>query len=346
MNGETELLKSFESIETFWRILSVFTVGLPWIIGIIIILYCISKDRKRRRNKKKNNKRWIQELNVDTEQKASVIQPNSTDVIFNELDEVEEKARHENPEVTREEYERIVSSETGILEIDTMGGEKFENFLKHYFQGEYTVQKTSVFADYGADLLLQNKDGKVEAVVQAKRHLSKITVTAVYETLGGMAYYGAKKGIVVTNNEFTQNAINLAEKGNIELWNRDTLIERITRDNLQLIKRGDEEFRDNAYLRTCPVCKEGILWRKRNHKTGKEFYGCSRYKEYGCEFTDGLNKAAVKRFLNIDKKKKKCSICGNYIKVICWKGGRLGVCSSGQYHDKIPVWFPDDKKYK
>lgn len=339
MNQAVEILKNLEIAELeFISFISMFLLNIPGTIGLIIVVYCIIKDGKRRRQRRKR----LRESYAKIGQKENRIDSSGADIIIEELDEIEEKAKHENPLVTKEEYERIISSKTGIFTIDTMGGEKFEYFLRRYFQNEYVVETTSLFADYGADLILK-KNGQVMAVVQAKRHLSKITISAVYEVLGGMTYYGAKKGIIVTNNDFTQNAINLAEKGNIELWNRDTLIERITRDDLVLIKKGNDEFKDNAYLRTCPVCNEGILWKKKNYNTGKKFYGCSRYKEYGCKFTDGMDKATVKLFLKYDKKKVQCSICGEYMKIIWWKGGKLAVCSSGQYHDKKRVWFPDNK---
>lgn len=260
------------------------------------------------------------------------IEASETDIIIEELDEVEKKARKESPEVTMEEYERIVTSKKGILAIDNMGGEKFENFLKIYFQGQYSrVIGTPKTADYGADLLLTNRNGEM-IVVQAKRHFSKITITTVYEVLGGMVYHGTQKGIIVTNNTFTKNAITLAKKGNVELWDRNSLIERITKDDLELIKKENEKFKDITALCTCPVCKEGILVRKINHDTDEEFYGCTRF-EKGCRFTDDLYRTKAHLCLDV-KKGRLCKICGKKMMLKKLKSEGWGiVCSSGEKHD-------------
>jgi restriction system protein len=48
----------------------------------------------------------------------------------------------------------------------------------------------------------------------------KVTNSAVQEVLGAIAYYGADKGIVVTNSFFTSSAKELANVNNITLWDR------------------------------------------------------------------------------------------------------------------------------
>lgn len=111
-----------------------------------------------------------------------------------------------------------------IYQIDTMTGIEFENLLKYHFSNlGYKVKTTPTSSDYGADLILKNDESKI--VVQAKRYKNKVGIKAVQEIIGAIGYYEADKGMVVTNSYFTTNAINLAKSNDIELWDRNKLIE-------------------------------------------------------------------------------------------------------------------------
>lgn len=115
--------------------------------------------------------------------------------------------------------------ESGINDIDNMTGEQFEIYLKYYFQKlGYKVELTSRRSDYGADLILKKDDEVI--VIQAKRYSKAVGIRAVQEIIGAMSYYRASKGIVVTNNYFTSNAVNLAQKSSIELWDRNIIIDK------------------------------------------------------------------------------------------------------------------------
>lgn len=124
----------------------------------------------------------------------------------------------------KEEEERLQRS--GILEVDVMTGKDFEKFLDVHFRNlGYSVSLTQDTQDYGADLILY-KDG-TKTVIQAKRSKNPVTVKAVQEVVGAIRYYNASKGIVITNNRFTENAYNLAEANDVELWARKNLIDFI-----------------------------------------------------------------------------------------------------------------------
>lgn len=111
-----------------------------------------------------------------------------------------------------------------IYEIDQMQGIEFENLLKAHFEKlGYKVKLTPASNDFGADLVLY-KDHQI-TVVQAKRYKDKVNNKAVQEVAGAIGKYKADKGMVVTNSFFTKNAIELARANNIELWNRNTLID-------------------------------------------------------------------------------------------------------------------------
>jgi len=126
----------------------------------------------------------------------------------------------------KKEKEKIIKS--GILEIDKMTGYEFEDFLSYFFkQLEYeVVEITGKSGDYGADLIIKDKKSK-KIAVQAKRYKSKVSPKAVQEVCGALGYYDCDYGIVVTNNYLTSSAKKLARKNNIEVWERNKLIENL-----------------------------------------------------------------------------------------------------------------------
>ena len=123
-----------------------------------------------------------------------------------------------------ESSKRLLDS--GILEVDSMTGKEFENFLYVHFRNfGYGVTLTQDSQDYGADLILY-KDGS-KTVVQAKRSKKPVGIKAVQEVAGAVRHYKGNKGRVITNNRFTENAYNLAESNGVELWDRKQLIDFI-----------------------------------------------------------------------------------------------------------------------
>lgn len=107
-------------------------------------------------------------------------------------------------------------------DIDFLSGLEFEKFVAELFKkmGYFTVV-TKASGDQGIDIIAEKNGRKFG--VQTKCYSSKITNTAVQETVAGIVYYNCDRGIVVTNNYFTQSAVQLADKNNIILWNRDVL---------------------------------------------------------------------------------------------------------------------------
>jgi restriction system protein len=123
--------------------------------------------------------------------------------------------------------------ELGIKEIDAMQGTDFENYLGVLFENMgYTVKFTPASNNYGADLLLE-KDGR-RIAVQAKRYKSTVGVTAIQEANSAKGFYSTNEAWVVTNNTFTKNAYNLAERDGVKLVDRGQLINFITNNNAEI----------------------------------------------------------------------------------------------------------------
>ncbi len=109
-----------------------------------------------------------------------------------------------------------------IDEVDSFTGYEFERFLNILFKKMgYSVEHMKLSGDQGADLIVSKLGEKT--IVQAKRHTGKISNKAVQEVVAAIKHFKADKGLVVTNNYFTNSAIELAKSNNIELIDRDKL---------------------------------------------------------------------------------------------------------------------------
>lgn len=118
-----------------------------------------------------------------------------------------------------------------IRRIDRMSGEEFEIYMKVRFEAlGFRVSSTKTSNDYGADLILEKK--KQIIAVQCKRYQSNIGVRAIQEVIGSMAYYGASRGLVVTNSYYTSNAKQLAYANDVILWDRDVLFQVMGDENV------------------------------------------------------------------------------------------------------------------
>ena len=81
----------------------------------------------------------------------------------------------------------------------------------------YEAQTTKLAGDQGADLIIKRLNSKISIAVQAKNNVGKVTNRAVQEVVASITYYGANRGLVITNSFFTKSAIELAEVNNVDL---------------------------------------------------------------------------------------------------------------------------------
>ena len=95
-------------------------------------------------------------------------------------------------------------------DFDLMEGHEFED-----------VEVTRGSGDYGIDILAE-KDG-VTYAIQCKCYNAPVGVKAVQEAYAGRDYYDRMVGAVLTNQHFTQPAVEAAEKLKILLWDRERL---------------------------------------------------------------------------------------------------------------------------
>ena len=106
------------------------------------------------------------------------------------------------------------------LPMDEMEGHDFEYYCADLLRdnGFLEVEVTKGSGDFGADILAE-KDC-ITYAFQCKCYDKPIGVKAVQEIYAGRDYYGRMVGVVMTNQYFTQPAVELAQKLNIMLWDR------------------------------------------------------------------------------------------------------------------------------
>lgn len=114
-----------------------------------------------------------------------------------------------------------------INKIDRMNGRQFEMFVAKLFEKMgYATEVTAKSGDQGIDVIV--KDDNIKIGIQAKCFSNKVSNKAVQEVVAGLRYHKCRKGMVISNNYFTQSARDLASANGIELWDRDVLIKKIS----------------------------------------------------------------------------------------------------------------------
>ncbi len=107
--------------------------------------------------------------------------------------------------------------------FDLMEGHEFELYCAELLRkcGFQDVEVTRGSGDYGIDVLAE-KDG-ITYAIQCKCYTAPVGVKAVQEAYAGRDYYDRMVGAVLTNQYFTQPAMEAARKLKILLWDRGYL---------------------------------------------------------------------------------------------------------------------------
>ncbi|SDC54333.1 restriction endonuclease [Shouchella lonarensis] len=114
---------------------------------------------------------------------------------------------------TLQQRRRVNVAKITMRDIERMAGLEFEDYLAAVFAAiGYETYRTTKSGDFGADLLVIDKEGK-RIVIQAKRYDTKLGLSCVQEVYTAKAYYDADETMVVTSaNEVTAACWQLAAK--------------------------------------------------------------------------------------------------------------------------------------
>lgn len=110
----------------------------------------------------------------------------------------------------------------GMTAIDGMSGVEFEGYVAARLRrAGWQVRFTPAVGDYGVDLIAE-KDGQSVAI-QCKRHGKAVGVAAVQQVVSGALHHGCTRSLVVSNQEFTTAARQLAYTHRCQLIGRRAL---------------------------------------------------------------------------------------------------------------------------
>jgi restriction system protein len=117
---------------------------------------------------------------------------------------------------------RRVRINARMREIDAMDGVEFEDYVAARLQrAGWQVSFTPAVGDYGVDLIAQ-KDGQ-NVAIQCKRHGKTVGIAAVQQVVSGALHHGCARSIVISNQEFTSAAKQLAFTHRCQLIGRKAL---------------------------------------------------------------------------------------------------------------------------
>ncbi len=138
-----------------------------------------------------------------------------------------------------------------VGELDeNMSGEMFEDYVKEILKknGYKKVRLTKSSGDYGTDIIAQYKG--INYAFQCKLYTKPVGVAAIQQAYAGCEYYGCDEAVVVTNNTFTRQAINLSMSNGVILWDGDKLKQlrkRANRHSLLHCYKKEEDIITHPY---------------------------------------------------------------------------------------------------
>jgi restriction system protein len=122
----------------------------------------------------------------------------------------------------RRQWSHRARANATMSAIDAMDGVEFEDYVAaRLCRAGWLVRFTPPVGDYGVDLIAE-KDGQCVAV-QCKRHGKSVGVAAVQQVVSGALHHGCTRSIVVSNQEFTTAAKQLAYTHRCQLIGRRVL---------------------------------------------------------------------------------------------------------------------------
>jgi HJR/Mrr/RecB family endonuclease len=118
------------------------------------------------------------------------------------------------------DYRNLNKDDLHIIELSLqcMDGRQFEIFCSKLFMllGYKSSELTQATNDGGKDVILKTNDNETE-----------IGRPSLQKLIGSMFSDGVRKGIFITTSSFNRNAIEYAKKVKLELWDYNTIIDKI-----------------------------------------------------------------------------------------------------------------------
>ena len=199
------------------------------------------------------------------------------------------------------EYKRIKTNYTAKIEnLKKISPQEFEaTIARLYKKLGYQTELTPYVGDEGKDIIA-TKDGK-KYFIECKKYCTnnKVSRPFLQKLYGAVSEHKVKKGILVTTSEFSQPAIEYADRVGIKLINGLKLREMFRK------AYGGREIHTVSLL--CEGCGEEINF-DFNH------YVASKDCKCGKVIKNNLSKKHIEKLLNPPK--NSCIKCGNKMKLM------------------------------
>lgn len=133
--------------------------------------------------------------------------------------------------------------------IDLMDGKEFERFCAELLRvcGFTAIQLTQSTGDQGVDIIAKKEE--IRYAFQCKCYKSPLGNSSIQEVFAGKEFYNCSVGVVMTNSVFTKGAIELAQKINVQLWDRNTIHHLITStDSLKNYTEGSSSHSNSTRI--------------------------------------------------------------------------------------------------
>ena len=118
--------------------------------------------------------------------------------------------------------------------LDDLTGIEFERLCAKVLErrGYTNIRFTPATNDFGIDIIAESM--QLKFAIQCKRSKASIGNKAVQEALSGKVYYNCDAAVVVTNQYFTNQAIQTAKVTNVILWDRNVFLRMMQEANLKV----------------------------------------------------------------------------------------------------------------
>lgn len=134
------------------------------------------------------------------------------EILMRDIDEITENIKGKNEK--KDFKEEMSGFDFELYSADLLKANGFDRVSVTQFSG-----------DYGVDIIAYKDD--IKYAIQCKKYSSPVGIKAVQEVIGSKSMNDCHVAVVLTNNIFTKNAQELAEKNNVLLWDKHKLNEMI-----------------------------------------------------------------------------------------------------------------------
>ncbi len=127
-----------------------------------------------------------------------------------------------------------------------VSGEDFEQYCADLlkYNGYVNIETTKASGDHGVDVLAEKDD--ISYAIQCKYYSSPVGNGAIQEAYSGKKIYGRDIAVVMTNNTFTNQAVDDANSLGVKLWGMDRISELAK--NCPIPERAEEDQGKDAAI--------------------------------------------------------------------------------------------------